>query len=77
VIDVPARLGAWGVLWWLVVRQRGRVAAGSVYGTLSMTSMVATPYLLGRAVDDGPPAAGPHSPAGRVRCSLPGSRAPP
>lgn len=53
MIDVPARLGAWGVLWWLVVRQRGRVAAGSVYGTLSMTSMVATPYLLGRAVDDG------------------------
>jgi ABC-type multidrug transport system fused ATPase/permease subunit len=53
VIDVPARLSAGRVLWWLVVRQRGRVAAGSVFGTLSLASLVLAPYLLGRAVDDG------------------------
>jgi ABC-type multidrug transport system fused ATPase/permease subunit len=53
VIDVPARPSAGRVLWWLVVRQRGRVAAGSVFGTLSLASLVLAPYLLGRAVDDG------------------------
>lgn len=53
MIDVPARPGAGRVLWWLVVRQRGRVAAGSVFGTLSLASLVLAPYLLGRAVDDG------------------------
>jgi ABC-type multidrug transport system fused ATPase/permease subunit len=53
VIDVPARPSAGRVLWWLVVRQRGRVAAGSVFGTLSIASLVLAPYLLGRAVDDG------------------------
>jgi ABC-type multidrug transport system fused ATPase/permease subunit len=53
VIDVPARPSAGRVLWWLVVRQRGRVAAGSVFGTLSLASLVPGPYLLGRAVDDG------------------------
>jgi ABC-type multidrug transport system fused ATPase/permease subunit len=41
------------VLWWLVARQRGRVTAGSVFGVLSLTSLVLTPYLLGRAVDAG------------------------
>jgi ABC-type multidrug transport system fused ATPase/permease subunit len=53
VIDVPARPSPAGVLWWLIVRQRGRVAAGSVYGVLSLGSLVLAPYLLGRAVDDG------------------------
>ena len=53
MIDVPARPSAGRVLWWLVVRQRGRVAAGSVFGTLSLASLVLSPYLLGRAVDDG------------------------
>jgi ABC-type multidrug transport system fused ATPase/permease subunit len=53
VIDVPARPSPAGVLWWLVVRQRGRVAAGSVFGVLSLGSLVLAPYLLGRAVDDG------------------------
>jgi ABC-type multidrug transport system fused ATPase/permease subunit len=53
VIDVPARPSAGRVLWWLVVRQRGRVAAGSVFGTLSLASLVPGPFLLGRAVDDG------------------------
>jgi ABC-type multidrug transport system fused ATPase/permease subunit len=53
VIDVPARSSAGHVLWWLVVRQRGRVTAGSVFGVLSLGSLVLAPYLLGRAVDDG------------------------
>jgi len=53
VIDVLARPSPGRVLWWLVARQRGRVAAGSVYGVLSLTSLVLTPYLLGQAVDDG------------------------
>ncbi|MHA6618083.1 ABC transporter transmembrane domain-containing protein [Pseudonocardia sp. DLS-67] len=53
MIDVPARASAGHVLWWLVVRQRGRVAAGSVFGTLSLTSVVLVPFLLGRAVDEG------------------------
>lgn len=53
MIDVPARPSAGRVLWWLVVCQRGRVAAGSVFGTLSLASLVLAPYLLGRAVDDG------------------------
>jgi len=35
------------------VRQRGRVAAGALFGTLGMVSLVLAPYLLGRAVDDG------------------------
>ena len=50
---MPARPSAARVLWWLVVRQRGRVAAGSVFGVLSLGSLVLAPYLLGRAVDDG------------------------
>jgi ABC-type multidrug transport system fused ATPase/permease subunit len=41
------------VLWWLVARQPGRVAAGSVFASLGMPSMALAPYLLGRAVDDG------------------------
>ncbi|GAA0927277.1 ABC transporter ATP-binding protein [Pseudonocardia zijingensis] len=51
--DAPAHSGPAGVLWWLVVRQRGRVTAGAVFGTLSMTSLVLAPFLLGRAVDEG------------------------
>ncbi|TWF81273.1 ABC-type multidrug transport system fused ATPase/permease subunit [Pseudonocardia hierapolitana] len=53
MIDVPARPGPGRVLWWLVARQRGRVAAGSVFASLGMPSMALAPYLLGRAVDDG------------------------
>jgi ABC-type multidrug transport system fused ATPase/permease subunit len=53
VVDGPARPSAGHVLWWLVARQGRRVAAGSVFGTLSMVSLVLAPYLLARAVDDG------------------------
>ena len=41
------------LLWWLVARQRGRVAAGSVYATLWLVALVLPPYVIARAVDDG------------------------
>ena len=53
MIDVPARPGPGHVLWWLVARQRGRVAAGSVFASVGMAGMALAPFLLGRAVDDG------------------------
>ncbi|WP_354642384.1 ABC transporter ATP-binding protein [Kitasatospora camelliae] len=40
-------------LWWLVVSQPRRSAAGALLGTLWMVGMTLPPYLLSRAVDDG------------------------
>ncbi|MHB6909795.1 ABC transporter transmembrane domain-containing protein [Streptomyces sp. DB-54] len=40
-------------LWWLVVSQRRRAAAGSVLGTLSTVGQMLPPYVLSRAIDDG------------------------
>lgn len=40
-------------LWWLTVSQRRRVLAGSVWGTAWMCLLIAPPYLMSRAVDDG------------------------
>jgi ABC-type multidrug transport system fused ATPase/permease subunit len=40
-------------LWWLVVCQRRRVAAGALLGSTWMASLALSPYLLSRAVDDG------------------------
>ncbi|MFJ9520751.1 ABC transporter transmembrane domain-containing protein [Kitasatospora sp. NPDC101801] len=40
-------------LWWLAASQRGRVAAGAVFGTLWMLGLILPSYLLSRAVDDG------------------------
>ncbi|WP_407991007.1 ABC transporter transmembrane domain-containing protein [Kitasatospora sp. CMC57] len=40
-------------LWWLAASQRGRVAAGAVFGTVWMLGLVLPSYLLSRAVDDG------------------------
>ncbi|MFF3710121.1 ABC transporter transmembrane domain-containing protein [Streptomyces phaeochromogenes] len=40
-------------LWWLVVRQPGRAAAGALLGTVWMVLRALTPYLLARAIDDG------------------------
>ncbi|MFF1277798.1 ABC transporter transmembrane domain-containing protein [Streptomyces marokkonensis] len=40
-------------LWWLVLRQPGRCAAGAVFGSVWMVLLAATPYLMSRAVDDG------------------------
>ncbi|MEW1720187.1 ABC transporter ATP-binding protein [Streptomyces sp. NPDC093109] len=49
----PDRRGAPRYLWWLVTSQRGRVAAGSFWGTAWMVGLTLPPYLLARAVDDG------------------------
>jgi len=46
------RSGA-GYLWWLVVSQPGRSAAGAVFGTVWLVLLAVTPYLLARAIDDG------------------------
>ncbi|MFI1096291.1 ABC transporter transmembrane domain-containing protein [Streptomyces sp. NPDC020917] len=40
-------------LWWLVKRQRGRVAAGAAISVVWMAGLTVPPYLLSRAVDDG------------------------
>ncbi|ONK15816.1 ABC transporter ATP-binding protein [Streptomyces sp. MP131-18] len=40
-------------LWWLVTRQRRRIATGSLLGMLWMTGMMVPPYVLARAIDDG------------------------
>ncbi|WP_431986750.1 ABC transporter transmembrane domain-containing protein [Streptomyces griseoflavus] len=40
-------------LWWLVLRQPGRCAAGAVFGSVWMVLLAATPYAMSRAVDDG------------------------
>ncbi|MEO3976601.1 ABC transporter ATP-binding protein [Streptomyces sp. CAU 1734] len=49
----PDCRGAARYLWWLVVSQRRRVAAGALLGTVWMVGLTAAPYLLSRAVDDG------------------------
>lgn len=40
-------------VWWLVVSQRGRVAAGATYGSLWMVGLMLPPYVLSRAIDEG------------------------
>ncbi|WBQ05066.1 ABC transporter transmembrane domain-containing protein [Kribbella sp. CA-293567] len=40
-------------LLWLVARQRGRAALGAFLSIVWMVSLALTPYLLGRATDDG------------------------
>ncbi len=40
-------------LWWLVVRQRRRVAAGASLGSLWMVGLMLPPYVLSRAIDEG------------------------
>ncbi|MFE1769058.1 ABC transporter transmembrane domain-containing protein [Streptomyces angustmyceticus] len=51
--EVPHPRSAGRYLWWLVVRQRGRVAAGATYGSLWMVGLMLPPYVLSRAIDDG------------------------
>ncbi|MGW8551909.1 ABC transporter transmembrane domain-containing protein [Streptomyces tubercidicus] len=46
-------LSAGRYVWWLVVSQRGRVAAGASYGSLWMTGLMLPPYVLSRAIDEG------------------------
>ncbi|MFJ4714414.1 ABC transporter transmembrane domain-containing protein [Streptomyces sp. NPDC088785] len=40
-------------LWWLVVCQPGRVAAGALLGSAWMVALTLPPYVLSRAIDDG------------------------
>ncbi|OKK11838.1 ABC transporter transmembrane domain-containing protein [Streptomyces sp. CB02400] len=49
----PDRRGGARYLWWLVMRQPGRCAAGAVFGSVWMVLLAATPYAMSRAVDDG------------------------
>ncbi|MFF4764309.1 ABC transporter transmembrane domain-containing protein [Streptomyces sp. NPDC001292] len=49
----PDCRGGWRYLWWLVLRQPGRSAAGAVLASVWMVLLAATPYLMSRAIDDG------------------------
>ncbi|MEU5310185.1 ABC transporter ATP-binding protein [Streptomyces sp. NPDC021562] len=49
----PDTRGGWYYLWWLVRAQPGRSLAGALLGSVWLTLMAATPYLMARAVDDG------------------------
>lgn len=49
----PDHRGGARYLWWLVMRQPGRCAAGAVFGSVWMVLLAATPYAMSRAVDDG------------------------
>ncbi|MFD7067738.1 ABC transporter ATP-binding protein [Streptomyces sp. NPDC059913] len=49
----PDLRGPFRYLWWLIVCQRRRVAAGSVLGSAWMVCLALPPYLLSRAIDDG------------------------
>ncbi|MEU3079103.1 ABC transporter ATP-binding protein [Streptomyces albidoflavus] len=40
-------------LWWLTTSQRRRVLSGSLWGTAWMCLLIAPPYLMSRAIDDG------------------------
>ncbi|WP_425840528.1 ABC transporter transmembrane domain-containing protein [Streptomyces fractus] len=50
---VPELRGPARYLGWLIARQRGRVAAGALFGSLWMVGLALPPYVLSRAVDDG------------------------
>ncbi|MER6454714.1 ABC transporter ATP-binding protein, partial [Streptomyces sp900105245] len=49
----PDTRGGWRYLWWLVLRQPGRSAAGALLGSTWMVLLAAQPYMTARAVDDG------------------------
>jgi ABC-type multidrug transport system fused ATPase/permease subunit len=49
----PDRRGGTRYLWWLVTRQAGRSALGSLISAVWMVLLAAAPYLLSRAVDEG------------------------
>ncbi|MFI5674766.1 ABC transporter transmembrane domain-containing protein [Streptomyces cellulosae] len=49
----PDCRGGWRYLWWLVLRQPGRSAAGALLGSVWMVLLAATPFLMARAVDQG------------------------
>ncbi|MFF4141370.1 ABC transporter transmembrane domain-containing protein [Streptomyces sp. NPDC001698] len=49
----PDCRSGWRYLWWLVMCQPGRSAAGAVLASAWMVLLAATPYLMSRAIDDG------------------------
>ncbi|MBW5420184.1 ATP-binding cassette domain-containing protein [Streptomyces sp. BG9H] len=49
----PDRRGPARYLWWVIARQRRRVAAGALLGSAWMIGLTLPPYLLSRAIDDG------------------------
>ncbi|MBZ3903896.1 ABC transporter ATP-binding protein [Streptomyces griseiscabiei] len=49
----PDLRGGARYLWWLVKRQAGRSALGSLISCVWMVLLAATPYLLSRAIDEG------------------------
>ncbi|WP_436739600.1 ABC transporter transmembrane domain-containing protein [Streptomyces sp. BBFR102] len=49
----PDHRGPLRYLWWLTVSQRRRVLVGSLWGTAWMCLLLAPPYLMSRAIDDG------------------------
>jgi ABC-type multidrug transport system fused ATPase/permease subunit len=49
----PDCRGGWRYLWWLVMRQPWRSAAGALLGSVWMVLLAATPFLMARAVDEG------------------------
>jgi ABC-type multidrug transport system fused ATPase/permease subunit len=49
----PDRRSAGRYLWWLIAKQRRRVAAGALLGSLWMVGLTLPPYFLSRAIDDG------------------------
>jgi ABC-type multidrug transport system fused ATPase/permease subunit len=49
----PDCRGGWRYLWWLVMRQPWRSAAGALLGSVWMVLLAATPFLMARAVDQG------------------------
>ncbi|MET8452822.1 ABC transporter ATP-binding protein [Streptomyces sp. NPDC005209] len=49
----PDARGGWHFLWWLVLRQPGRSAAGALLASVWMVLLAAAPYLMSRAIDDG------------------------
>ncbi|WP_216843824.1 ABC transporter ATP-binding protein [Phytoactinopolyspora alkaliphila] len=50
---IPDHRGALRYLWWLVVRQRGRVAVGALVGSAWTVGLTLPPYVLSRVIDDG------------------------
>ncbi|MGW2089187.1 hypothetical protein [Streptomyces sp. NPDC001880] len=49
----PDRRSALRYLWWLIICQRRRIAAGSLLGSAWMVCLTLPPYLLSRAIDEG------------------------
>jgi ABC-type bacteriocin/lantibiotic exporter with double-glycine peptidase domain len=58
--------GPWSYLWWLIRRQKARVATGGLIGSVWMVGLTLPPYLLCQAIDRGLRPRDPHALAGWV-----------